>query len=106
MSSDDEELAKLMREIDAVTGPSPSAGAAPAQPPVPATSKEVAKSDDGSGSRGKWALIAAAGGGVVGFIVGSILWFLPGFSGVPTALGAALGAAIIALISGPPNWMK
>ena len=103
MSSDDEELAKLMREIDAMNQ------SGPAQPPAPvpaaAPSAEVARTDEGRSPRAKWAGIAAIGGGVGGFLVGSVLWFLPYMSGPSTALGAALGAGAAAYLGGPPKWM-
>lgn len=106
MAAEDDDIAKLMREIDAMNAgtsasPTPSPGA---QVPATQPSKEVESSDDGA--RGKWALMAAVGGLIAGGIIGGLLWFLPGISPWSTGVGAALGAAIVALISGPPNWMK
>jgi len=110
MSTDDEDLAKLMREIDAMNGsPAESAPAPPAPTAaVPATtgSNEVATTDDASSPRAKWTGMAAIGGGVSGFIAGTVLWFLPGVNSISTGIGAAFGAAVVAAISGPPKWLK
>lgn len=90
------------------------ASGAPAPPPAatPAGSSDVAKrpssevAESGSGSRGRWAAIAAVGAAVVGFMLGSVLWFLPSVNGPSMALGSALGAALVAFLSGPPKWMR
>jgi hypothetical protein len=94
---DDEELAKLMREIDAMDG----------KAPVPAgsqSSQEVATRE--SGGKGRWVVVAAVGGGVIGFVLGSVLWFIPGVSGISTGIGAALGGALVALFGRPPRWLE
>lgn len=111
MAADDDDLARLMKEIedfDRASGHAPAGQPAAAQS---APSGEVAKRSDqvaerGSGSRGKWAAIAAVGAGVAGFLVGSVLWFLPYVNGPSMALGSALGAAIVAFLSGPPRWLR
>lgn len=102
---EDDELAKLMREIEQFD----SAGAGPpaqqgASTPQSKPSQEVAIRD-GSG-KGKWVAVAAATSGVGGLIVGSVLWFIPFVNGPSTALGAALGGAIAALVGQPPKWLK
>ena len=97
---DDDELAKLMREIDQFDNPGTAATPAPA--PVE-RSKEVATT--GSAAKGKWGAVAAVGGGIVGAVVGGFLWFLPGVDSVSTGLGAALGGAIVALVGKPPKWL-
>lgn len=109
MAADDDDLARLMKEIEEFDR---STGASPAAPtPQPTGSAEVAKrssdvAERSSGSRGKWAVIAAVGAAVAGFFVGSVLWFLPYVNGPSMALGSALGAALVALISGPPKWLR
>lgn len=110
MAADDDDLARLMKEIEEFDK---SSGAAPAAPtPQPTGSAEVAKkqssevAERGSGSRAKWAAIAAVGAGVVGFLVGSVLFILPGVDGWSTGLGAALGGAVVAFVSGPPKWLR
>lgn len=101
---DDDELAKLMREIDQFDATQPgSASAASAQPPaVPERSREVATT--GAAGKGKWIVLAAVLGGVLGFVVGSVVpFFLGGFQ---TGVGAAIGGALAALVGQPPRWLK
>ncbi len=95
---DDEELAKLLREIDQMDGKSPAP--APAAQP----SREVAPAQESG--KGKWVAVAAVSGGVAGFLVGSVLWFVPYVNGPSTALGAALGGAVAALLGKPPRWLR
>lgn len=100
---DDEELAKLMREIDQFGGGSPSpTPASEAQAPAD-TGKEVATT---GGGKGRWVGIAAVTSGVGGFLVGSVLWFIPWVDPASTGLGAALGGAIAALVGKPPKWLQ
>jgi hypothetical protein len=40
----------------------------------------------------------------VGGITGTVLAFLPWVSTLSTAIGAALGGAVMAAVSGPPGW--
>jgi hypothetical protein len=101
---DDEELAKLMREIDQFGGGSPaSTPASEVQAPAD-TGKEVATT--GGGGKGRWVGIAAVTSGVGGFLVGSVLWFIPWVDPASTGLGAALGGAIAALVGKPPKWLQ
>ena len=89
---DDEELAKLMREIDQFGG----GGNAP----VPSSTPDPVAPAPG------WVAIAAATSGVGGFIVGSVLWFIPWVDPASTGLGAALGGAIAAVVGKPPRWLQ
>ncbi len=102
MASDDD-IERLLREVEAL-----ESGARKAQPPAKAQPKEVAQQDDeaGGGGRTGWALIAAAGGGAAGFIIGTLLGFLPLIDGLSTGVGAAVGAFLAALIGGPPGWYR
>lgn len=101
---DDDELAKLMREIEQFDNPG-----TPTQPSTPAPtqpSSEVARTDSpGAGGKGKWVAISAVGGGITGAVIGGFLWFLPGVDALSTGLGAALGGAIVALVGKPPKWL-
>ena len=104
--ADDDDIEALLREIDQMNAAEKSGGD---QSVVPAKSgKEVASEDDegGRSPRFTWMLIAAAGSGGIGFLVGLFLAFLPFLSPIDTAVGAALGGAIAALISGPPKWLS
>ncbi len=102
---DDDELAKLMREIEQFdSAPASPPANQSASHPQAETSQEVA-TRDGSG-KGKWVAVAAATSGVGGLVVGSVLWFIPFVNGPSTALGAALGGAIAALVGQPPKWLK
>lgn len=95
--ADPEDIDKLLAEIDAMNKrPLTPASPAPAQPPATAAAQ-------GTG-RGQWTAIAAGGAGVVGLVGGSILSFLPYISGLSTGIGAALGGAAVAFLSGPPPW--
>lgn len=105
MASDDDEIARLLREVDAVTGTG-AAQPAPARRDQPG--KEVATTDAGAGmgARTKWVAIAAAGSGLLGFVGGTVLAFLPFVDGFSTAIGAAAGAALTAAVGGPPRWLR
>lgn len=102
ISMDDEELAKLMREIDQMGG---SSGAQP--PAAAAPSSEVEKTGtESSGGKGRWVAVATVASGVGGFVVGSVLWFVPWVDPASTGLGAALGGAIASAIGRPPRWLS
>jgi predicted lipid-binding transport protein (Tim44 family) len=97
----DDDIEKLLREIDAMNqaqrpGATPPAQVAKASTPEPAR----------PGGRGAWAGASAVGGLVVGGAAGTVLWFLPYVSTVSTAIGAALGGAAIGLVSRPPDWFS
>lgn len=103
--SESDDIDKLLREIDAMN----KGRATPGQPAVPAASTPPglpATQDvpSGGGSRAAWTGMGAVGGLVAGGVVGTVLTFLPAVSTVSTALGAALGGAIVAFVSRPPKW--
>ena len=104
--ADDDDIEALLREIDAMnSGSTASAG----KEAVPAKKrKEAAESPDESkrSARVTWMLISAAGSGVIGAVLGTLLWLIPGVSPLATGLGAALGGALTALIGGAPKWLR
>lgn len=96
--SQPDDIEKLLREVQALnagTGgsvqPGPQAGAVE----KPSGSSRIA-----------WTGASAAGGLVLGGAVGTVLWFLPWISTGATAVGAAVGAAAAAFVSGPPAWFR
>lgn len=100
----DDDIDKLLREIDAMNkGQRPSGAPVPAQPAA-APAKGEAKAS--GASRGAWAGAGAAGGLVVGGFFGTVLTFLPYVSTVQTAIGAAVGGAAVGLVSQPPAWFS
>ncbi len=104
MASDDDEIARLLREVDAVTG-GESGSPQDADEKTSRSGREVAKNEDSKSTgskRGRWLLVATAGGGGVGLITGALLPFV---SGIPTAIGAAAGAAFAAVVGRPPRWL-
>jgi hypothetical protein len=96
--ANDDDIERLLREVEAL-----ESGGRSAQPPAKPQSREVARQDDEESGRGRtgWALIAAAGGGAAGFIIGTLLGFLPLVDGL-----SAVGAFLAALIGGPPGWYR
>jgi hypothetical protein len=111
MAAEDDEIARLLREVDAVTGstqpaaPQPSEGKSVAKEQA---GKDVERSEEspGAGARSRWVVIAAAGTGAAGFLAGTMLAFLPFVDGFSTAIGAAAGAALTAAVGGPPRWLR
>jgi hypothetical protein len=102
--SEPNDIDKLLREIEAMNNPAatPSKDAVPA----PAEEKAVAAGSGGPtrGGRIAWTGASAVGGLATGGVVGTILAFLPFVSTASTAIGAALGGAVIGMVSGPPGW--
>ena len=100
----DDEIERLLREIDAAN--STAAGRPPAEVAKPA-GKEVEAANSGSG-RLAFSLVAAVAMGVGAFGVGAFLWFVPLIN--PSALDMGFGGAIAgfftALIAGPPRWFS
>jgi hypothetical protein len=105
-----DDIDKLLREIEAMNQPQPAAGRevdVPAKGEVSAggsSGAPVAKPDGGRGARLAWTGAGAVGGLVTGGVVGTVLTFLPWVSTMSTAVGAAVGGAVLALVSGPPRW--
>jgi hypothetical protein len=101
-----DDLDRLMRELDAMNRPAiggtSSSGTPAARPPGEAE-RAAGKKGTASG-RLAWTGASAVGGGVLGGIVGTVLTFLPAVSTLSTAVGAALGGAAVAFVSGPPRW--
>lgn len=95
----DDDIDRLLREVSAL-----ESGPAKALPPAE-QEKTVKPTKDGTSSgRLAWGGVAAVGGAAAGFLIGTLLGFLPWVSSMSTAVGAALGAFLVALISGPPRW--
>lgn len=96
MASDDE-IEKLLKEISAQDSPQPARVKRE-------DSVTPAQRDDGtSGGRLAYAAVGAAVLGAGGAISGLLL---PGISIISTGIGAAVGAFVIALVSGPPRWFS
>lgn len=96
----DDDIDRLLREVAAL-----ESGPAKAQPPARQNDVPAKAAKDGTSSgRLAWGALAAGGGAAAGFLIGTILGFLPWVSSMSTAVGAALGAFLVALISGPPRW--
>ncbi|MGV1004678.1 MAG: hypothetical protein ACOYEV_07895 [Candidatus Nanopelagicales bacterium] len=96
---DPTDIDKLLAEIDALNRPGPAGAVVPVQP---VAGKAVAPTSPERSLRTQWAGIAAAGGGVLGLVTGGILPFVGGPS---AGIGAALGAAVVAYLNGPPSWL-
>ncbi len=93
----DDEIEKLLREISAQDS----------QQPAPVQRKEsgapAQRDQSTSGGRVAYAAIGAAVMGAGGAVAGLLL---PGISIFSTGIGAAVGAFVIALVSGPPRWFS
>ncbi len=108
----DEDIEKLLREIDAMN----AGGQVPAPQPNRAItgSGETGVAAAGSGkatpagrsARMTWTGVSTLGGLAAGGFVGTVLAFLPAMSTVSTAVGAAMGAAAAGFVSGPPDWFS
>ena len=98
--SQPDDIDRLLREIDAMNAGQGAALPAPAQNKA---IEPAAASSSGSG-RVAWTGASAVGGLLAGGVVGTVLTFLPYVSTASTAVGAALGAGLAGLVSGPPAW--
>ena len=96
MASDDE-IEKLLREISGQDSPQP----APVQRKESGTPAQRDQST--SGGRFAFAAVGAAVMGAGGAMAGLLL---PGISIFSTGIGAAVGAFVIAMVSGPPRWFS
>lgn len=67
------------------------------------SSREPARIPGQRSGRIAFAVVAAVGVGVTGWVVGLLLPFL---GGVSMGFGAALGAFVTALVAGPPRWFS
>lgn len=94
----EDEIERLLREVNSTTGQ--SAASTPAVP----TPAGVAKADtSGGGGRLAFAGVAAVALGGATF-VGSLL--TPFTDNFWTAVGAAGGAFVTGLVAGPPRWFS
>jgi hypothetical protein len=101
----DDELERLLREVDAATSDPPAK--APAQRPGAGQAAGRGATDpsaSGGGARASWTLVGAAGGGATGLLSGLVLTLLPGFGPLSTGIGGAIGGAAVAFASGAPDW--
>ena len=85
--SDNDDIERLLREIDATSNPPSAQPPARRQESSPATSEKTSK---GAGT----GVAVAAVIGVVGLVLGTILGFLPYINGISLGLGGFLGAYI------------
>jgi hypothetical protein len=90
--SNDDDIERLLREIDATTGAQPPARRQESSPAVPQESSPAVPAK--GSARGGAALAVAGVIGVVGLVLGSILGFLPYINGISLGLGGFLGAWI------------
>jgi hypothetical protein len=95
----DDEIERLLREIDATNSPArPASGSEVAK-----TSNTPAVPQSGGGGRLAFSMIAAVGMGAAAWFVGLILPFT---SAVSAGIGGAFAAFVTALIAGPPRWFS
>jgi hypothetical protein len=100
----DDEIERLLREIDATT-----------TPPTSAAGSDLAKgakapavpSADGGG-RLAFAVVAAVGGGALTFGFGAFLWLVPFInpSALDLGVGGAIAGFVTGLVAGPPRWFS
>lgn len=96
--ADPEDIDKLLAQIEALNNPS----AAPGQPPAAAARKAVEPpATPARSARTTWTGVAGLAAAAVGYVAGGILPFVGSTS---AGIGAAIGGAAVAFISGPPNW--
>ena len=95
----DDDIERLLREIDATSAPRPQ----PAQAPAPRAGSEIERAGGGAGGR----VAFAVGAGVV---TGVGAWLFGVFTPWTDALDmgfAAFGAAFLTgLVAGPPKWFS
>jgi hypothetical protein len=94
----EDEIERLLREIDATSGTKPAS--APAVKPT----AEVARTDDGKpGGRVAFAVGAAAVTGVGAWVFGV---FTPWTDALDMGFAAAAAAFLTGLVAGPPRWFS
>lgn len=86
----DDDMERLLREIQQATGGTPA--------PVPVPQSPTG----GAVGRVGFAIAAGVGGGVLAWFVGLILPFV---SATSAGIGGAIAAAITALVAGAPRWL-
>lgn len=110
MGQSDDDIDKLLREVEAMTsgasgGPAKvPAERASAQPATGRAALPAGRTGSSRGGRVAWTGVGAVGGLLSGGIVGTVLAFLPSVGTLSTAVGAAIGGAVVAFVSGPPGW--
>ena len=96
----EDEIERLLREIDSTSGAKPSSAPSPAVKPT----AEVARTDDGkSGGRVAFAVGAAAVTGVGAWVFGV---FTPWTDALDMGFAAAVAAFVTGLVAGPPRWFS
>jgi len=94
----EDEIERLLREIDATSSPRPAAQ------PAPSSSREVATADSGSaGGRLAFAVGAAGVTGVGAWLFGV---FTPWTDALDMGFAAAVAAFLTGLVAGPPKWFS
>ena len=94
----EDEIERLLREIDATSSTKP-----PATPAKPASS-EVAKADSGTaGGRVAFAVGAAGVTGIGAWLFGV---FTPWTDALDMGFAAAVAAFLTGLVAGPPKWFS
>ena len=94
----EDEIERLLREIDATSSTKPAAT------PAPSTSREVAKADSGTaGGRLAFAVGAAGVTGVGAWLFGV---FTPWTDALDMGFAAAVAAFLTGLVAGPPKWFS
>jgi hypothetical protein len=94
----EDEIERLLREIDATSGAKPSSA------PVAKPAAEVARADDGkSGGRVAFAVGAAAVTGIGAWVFGV---FTPWTDALDMGFAAAAAAFVTGLVAGPPRWFS
>jgi len=93
----EDEIERLLREVQQQTGATPPAKAAASAPP--------AKADVEGGGVGR---VAFAGGSAVVLGVGAWVFgvLTPFTTATELGIGAAIGAFLTGLVAGPPRWMS
>ncbi len=94
----DDDIERLLREVNALNGPSQ----VPA-PPAAASSVPAKKETSSAGGRLAFAVGSGAVLGAAGWFGGLLMPFVGSFS---AGVGAAFGAFAAALIAGPPRWFS
>ena len=95
----EDEIEKLLREINGTNQPAPSSEVAKS------SGKSAARRDEphGGGGRFAFAAVAAVTLGMAAWFVGLILPFT---SAVSAGIGGAFAAFVAAFIAGPPRWFS
>ena len=100
----DDDIERLLREVNATSG------GAPSTPPAQGDSKAVAKrsrdlepTSGGAGGRVAFSVVAAGITGVGAFLFGI---FTPWTDALDMGFAAAVAAFLTGLVAGPPRWFS